>query len=309
VSWRTLGAQRFALGESPFWHPLEKCLYWVDISARQILCSDVQAGAVQAWDMPSEPGCIAPVHGGGLVIALRHGIFRARNWGGALEHLVTLDYDSASTRANDGKCDAWGRFWVATLDETRTQRSAALYCIDCRGEQGVQVQRKVAGALTGNALAWSPKNDTLYWADTSSHLVRAWDFDGPSGSLRGERIFLQFAPKPANWDFTQRDYRGRPDGSAVDSAGNDHLAMYEGRRVCKFAPDGTLLDDIATAAQCPTMPCFGGEDLRTMYLTSVGQGRSAQELQELPESGCVFSRTVQTPGLPVHFFEGGSASR
>jgi sugar lactone lactonase YvrE len=57
------------------------------------------------------------------------------------------------------------------------------------------------------------------------------------------------------------------------------------------------------------MPCFGGEDLRTMFLTSVGQSRSAQELAQLPESGCLFSRPTQTPGLPVQFFDGGGVSR
>jgi sugar lactone lactonase YvrE len=63
-----------------------------------------------------------------------------------------------------------------------------------------------------------------------------------------------------------------------------------------------LLGEIPTPAQCPTMPCFGGEDLRTLYLTSARHGRSEQELQVYPGAGSVFSMPLDTPGLPVNFF-------
>ena len=47
------------------------------------------SGVVESWEMPLEPGCMAPARSGGLVIALRDGIYRARAWGGALV-LITL---------------------------------------------------------------------------------------------------------------------------------------------------------------------------------------------------------------------------
>ena len=71
MSWQALTAQTYALGESPFWHPHEQMLYWVDIPGRQLLRANIYMGTVQAWDMPSEPGCIAPAASGGLVVALR----------------------------------------------------------------------------------------------------------------------------------------------------------------------------------------------------------------------------------------------
>jgi sugar lactone lactonase YvrE len=290
------------LGESPFWHPHEQMLYWVDIPGKKILRANVYMGSVETWDMPSEPGCIAPAQSGGLVIALRHGVFRAQVWGGALEHIVTLDYDTSTVRANDGKCDALGRFWVGTIDESKAHRAAALYSIDCRSGGAPVVERKAGDALTANGLAWSPDGSTLYWADTPSHVVHAWDYEVNGNTLAGHRTHLKFAPKPAGWDFQQSAYQGRPDGAAVDVHGNYYCAMFEGRLVCKFAPDGTLLAEIATPAQCPTMPCFGGEDLKTLYLTTARHGRSAQELQAFPLSGCVFSRRVETAGLPVNFF-------
>ncbi len=309
MTWQTMGSQSFALGESPFWHPAEQTLYWVDIAGKQVLRANVYMGTVDAWDMPSEPGCIAPVAGGGLVIALRHGVFRAGDWGGALELICTLPYDVASVRANDGKCDVLGRFWIGTVDESKTAHAAALYSVDCRQGRVPLMQRHIDGALTGNGLAWSPDNQTLYWADTPSHTVRAFECDVQANTLSAPRTFAQFAPKPTGWQLdpgtapAERHYGGRPDGAAVDVLGNYYVALYEGQRVCQFAPDGHLLAEFPTPAPCPTMPCLGGEDLKTLYVTSARHGRSAQELQALPESGCVFSMRVDVPGLPVNFFQ------
>ena len=63
-----------------------------------------------------------------------------------------------------------------------------------------------------------------------------------------------------------------------------------------------MLASIATPAQCPTMPCFGGEDLKTLFITSARHGRKDDELARYPDSGCVFSMRADVPGLPVHFF-------
>jgi sugar lactone lactonase YvrE len=312
ADWQFVSPQPCELGESPFWHPQEQRLYWVDIARAQILRADATLENVQQWDMPADPGCIAPAAGGGLVIALRNGVFRARQWGGALTRIATLDYDPAQMRANDGKCDALGRFWVGTIDETRAKGNAALYSLDCRAGHA-KVERKtdpaIMPATTGNGLAWSPDGRTLYWADTASHRVYAWDFNASDNTLGAQRVFLQFKPKPPGWQADPQavpdaatGYGGRPDGAAVDVQGNYYIALYEGRHLCQFSPTGVLLASWATPAQCPTMPCFGGVDLQTLYLTSARQKRSAAELAALPRSGCVFAMRVAVPGLPVNCF-------
>ena len=303
-SWTLLDLTNCELGESPFWHPQEQRLYWVDIPGKQILRTN--SGGVERWDVPSEPGCIAPALGGGWVMALRHGVFRARQWGGALERVATLPYDTTAVRANDGKCDALGRFWVGTIDETKKAQSAALFSIDARHSAPVVVKTMAEQALTANGLAWSLSGDTLYWADTPKHLVHAWSFDVQSNAMSGHRTHLQFDPKPADWRFTDSSYKGRPDGAAVDAQGNYWVAMFEGARVCQFAPDGTLMAEIKTPAQCPTMPCFGGADLKTLFITTARHGRSDAELTHFPNSGCVFSLPVEVPGLAVNFFDDGA---
>ena len=303
MNWQTVVAQPCKLGESPFWHPEEQHLYWVDIEGRQILRCNVFMGTVERWDVPLEPGCIAPARSGGLVVALRDGVYRARAWQGPLERIASFDYDPATARFNDGKCDTLGRLWAGTMCDQRGAKFGQLYCVDGRSGGMAQWQAMLGGVGTANGVAWSPDNRTLYWADTPSHTIRAWDWDAQANRLSGERVFQQFAPKPEGWRPGQPGYSGRPDGAAVDVQGNYYVAMYEGRRLLKLSPAGELLADIPVPAQCPTMPCFGGEDLKTLYLTSATKGRPEAELAELPLSGCVFSMRVEVPGLPVNFYQ------
>jgi len=299
-SWSIAVPQPDQLGESPFWHPGEGRLYWVDIQGRALNRLDPAGGDPERWDMPAEPGCIAPAAGGGLVVALRDGIWRAPHWGGPLRLLAAAPYDSATTRFNDGKADPAGRFWAGSLYDPRDARAAALYCLD-RASSPAALQRMAGDATVANGLAWSPDAQTLYWADTSRHVVWAWDWDAPTNAMSNQRVFLQFSAKPAGWQPGDPGYGGRPDGAAIDVHGNYWCAMYEGGRVLQFSPAGKLLRDIAVPVRCPTMPCFGGADLRTLYLTTARHSRTPAELREQPQAGCVFALRVDVPGLPVHF--------
>jgi sugar lactone lactonase YvrE len=314
MTWTTAILEPSALGECPFWHPHEQMLYWVDIAGFQIKRANSFMGTVESWPMlvdgqPSEPGSMAPAAGGGLVIALRDRMVRSRTWGGALQTLQVFSHDSATTRFNDGKCDPLGRFWAGTMYEPRTQRRAELFSLDARGATQAKlpiVERKAGNATIANGLAWSPDAKTVYWADTPQHAIYAWDYDLASNAMTGQRVFKQFAPKPEGWQPFQPDnggYLGRPDGACVDVQGNYWVAMYEGQRVLQLSPTGEILQNIAAPVLCTTMPCFGGDDLQTLYLTSARHGRSAQDLAVQPQLGCVFSMRVDVPGLPVNFFE------
>ncbi|WP_311223185.1 MULTISPECIES: SMP-30/gluconolactonase/LRE family protein [unclassified Acidovorax] len=311
MSWTAVTTEPSQLGESPFWHPQEHRLYWVDIAGRRVSRLEPSSGQLEHWPMPTEPGCIAPVRGGGLVVALRAGIFLAREWRGALEPLAELPFDATTERANDGKCDALGRFWVGSVHEPKggpRQPVAALYCVDARGAGPASVRRMLGGAATANGLAWSPDGSTLYWCDTPSHEIRTWPCDAALEPQGAHSVFHAFAPKPADWQPGQPGqavYGGRPDGGTVDVEGAYWSALYEGGRVVRLSPSGEVLADIPTPVRCPTMPCLGGDDGRTLFITSARQGRPAQELAELPQSGCVFSMRVAVPGLPVAYFEHG----
>ncbi len=302
VAWTRITPEPDQLGESPFWHPQEQRLYWVDIPGRRVARLAVSGllaqGAVEYWLLDEEPGCIAPVQGSGLVLALRSGIYLACEWGGPLHKLADAPYDTARLRFNDGKCDPQGRFWVGSLYEPKDQALGALYMLNGQG-----LHPMMDGVTTANGLAWSPDGRTAYWADTAAHQVRAFDFDLDTGRLSAERLFHQRAPKPAGWAWgSDVPYGGRPDGAAVDAEGCYWFAQYEGQRLLRLSPTGQVLAEVPTPVPCPTMPCFGGPDLKTLFITTSRQGRSAQELAQHPDAGCIFALLVEVAGLPVNVF-------
>lgn len=304
MKWELAVAEPDELGESPFWHPSEQRLYWVDI-ARKCVRRWTPGGVAESWPLPQEPGCIGPAANGGLVLGLRDGIYRARGWGAALEPIVRFQHGK-TTRFNDGKADPAGRFWAGTYYEPKDARKADLYSIDCRPHNGNGgkpiVQLKAHNATSANGLAWSPDQHTVYWADTAQHAVYAWDFEPGANVMRRHRVFHQFAARPAGWKPGQGGYGGRPDGAAVDAEGHYWCALYEGGRLLRLSPAGEVVAAFEVPVRCPTMPCFGGEDGRTLYLTSARHGRPADELQALPHSGCVFAARVDVPGPPANFF-------
>jgi sugar lactone lactonase YvrE len=289
------GVPRAQLGESPFWHPVEGVLYWCDIPGRKLHRHDPRSGRHEQWDWATEPGCIVPAAGGGLLVASRDGLWRFDPADGRRRRLCEAPYDPAHERFNDGKADPQGRWWVGTINEKREPK-AALYCWTLGG-----LERVLDGAITSNGLGWSPDGGTMYWSDTPRHEITAFDFDGAGGTLARRRTFARFEPRGPGQPLG--DYAGRPDGAAVDSEGAYWVAMYEGARVLRLAPDGSVLRDIALPARCPTMPCFGGADLRTLFITTASANRPADELERLPLSGCVLRLRVDVPGLPVHFVD------
>ncbi|MBA4178709.1 MAG: gluconolactonase [Leptothrix sp. (in: Bacteria)] len=295
--WAALPVPPALLGESPFWHPDEAALYWCDIPGRA-LHRWVPAGAAHTcWPIESEPGCCAPLPGGDLLLACRDGLFRFSPRSGRRRPLAAPPYDPAHERFNDGKADPQGRFWVGTIYEPRTPPNAALW-----RWAGGKLDRMAGDITVSNGLAFSPDGRTMYRSDTTSHRVFALDFDGSDGSLSRQRLFAEFPPKPAGQ--YPATYGGRPDGAAVDAEGAYWCAMFEGQRLLRFAPDGRLLQALALPVRCPTMPCFGGSDLRTLFVTSARQNRPADELAAQPLAGGVLSLRVDVPGLPVHFARG-----
>ena len=291
--WAALPVPPSLLGESPFWHPDEAALYWCDIHGSALHRYAPASGTHRQWNFDQHPGSMAPLPGGDLLMAFRDGLFRFSPESGERQRVARVPYDAAKQRFNDGKADPQGRFWVATLDEARKPEAALFRYADGR------LDRMAGPASVGNGLGFSPDGRTLYWTDTTAHRIWAFDFDGSDGSLSRQRTFAEFPIKTPDQDLAS--YGGRPDGAAVDAEGAYWCAMYEGQRLLRFAPDGHLLRELPLPARCPTMPCFGGPDLRTLYVTTARDKRPAEELATLPLSGCVLALRVDVPGLPVHF--------
>lgn len=294
ASWQPLpGVPPSRLGESPLWLGDEGVLLWVDIPGRQLNEWRAADARWRHWPLPTEAGCLAPLPDGGLLLAMRDGLYLFERGSGKRTRLAEPPYDPAEQRFNDGKADPQGRLWVGTIHEPREPAAAALYC----WSEG-RLERVAGDVTVSNGLAWSPDGRTMYWSDTKAHRVDVLDFDPADGSVAQRRPFVQFAPKPADGKLAA--YGGRPDGAAVDAEGAYWVAMFEGQRLLRLSPEGRVLAELPLPVRCPTMPCFGGPDLRTLFVTT-SSDRPAEERAAQPLAGCVLMRRVDVPGLPVNY--------
>ena len=289
-----LPAPAALLGESPVWHPGLGALVWCDIPGRALHRHVLATGEHTQWALDSEPGCCAPLPGADWLLAQRDGLWRFDMATGQRHLLAPPPYDTTNERFNDGRADPQGRLWVGTIYEPRDAPRAALY-----RWAGGALQRMAGDITVSNGLAFSPDGRTMYWADTTAHRIFAFDFDDDTGSLSQQRVFAQFEPRATGQGLA--DYGGRPDGAAVDVQGAYWVAMFEGQRLLRLAADGTLLQEVPLPVRCPTMPCFGGADLKTLFITTARLNRPADELADQPLAGRVLCLRVDVPGLPVNF--------
>ena len=281
------------VGECPLWHPTESSLYWVDIAAFTIHRLHPATGVHDEWRMDSEPSALAIHATGGLVVALRRGFVHFDPATGEVNDIAAAPYDTATTRFNDGRVDPAGRFWVGTIYEPRNAQAAEMYCL----EKG-QVQLKWSGGMmNSNGLAFSLHAHHMYHADTAAHRISRYTFDAATGTAAKPQCFRQFPS-----DKAAKNYGGRPDGATVDSDGNYWVAMFEGGRLLKFAPDGTQLAEVKLPLRCPTMVAFGGDDLRTLYITSAGH-RPQAELDEYPLSGRLLALRMDVAGRAENAYQ------
>ena len=281
------------VGESPVWHPREQVLYYCDIAGHRLQRFDPKSGDLRHWEFDTDVASLAPKVDGSLLLAMRTGIFRFDPQSGERRLLAKAPYDPKTERFNDGKCDPQGRFWVGTIYEPRDPPLAGLYCYTRR-----RLTLRRDGITNSNGLAWSPNGRTMYWSDTKTATIFAFDFDPATGELDRRRVFISFPVKQPGASL--ETYGGRPDGAAMDVEGCYWASMFEGQRLLRISPEGEVMQELELPVRCSTMACFGGPDLKTLYITTARENRPAAELAEQPWAGCVLTVDVDVAGLPAN---------
>lgn len=269
------------LGESPVWCPQRQTLLFVDVTGRRLLEFKPASGVLDCRALDEDIGCVAPAKDGGFIAGLRSGIWLLNGQREKRHMLAGNPEDCAVSRFNDGRVDPIGRFLVGTIDEPKAGGRAGLYRYDRRG-----LVRLVGELLTSNGLAFSPDGRTLYHADTPRFVINRYDYDVASGTAENRRVFVQLNPSAHD--------RGRPDGAAVDVQGCYWTALYEGGRVQRYDPDGRLMSEYGVPVRSPTMPAFGGADLKTLFVTTARDPKGG---------GGLYAAEVDVPGLPTFVFE------
>jgi L-arabinonolactonase len=277
------------LGEGVQWNPKDQSIYWLDIIAAKLFRYQLASQDLQQWYLPERPGCFAfAKHEPRLLMALASGFAWFDLNSGECEWIAKPEAHIVGNRANDGRCDRQGRFWMGSIVDERQSSAqvAGLYCLD----HNLQVTQHLSDLSISNALCWSPDGDKLYHADSPARTIHQYNFDCLSGQLSNRQVFAQ---TPEGID---------PDGACVDAQGNLWNAQWGGSHVMCYASDGRQLHRLPTPASQTTCCAFGGENLDLLLVTSARVGLSDAQLSEQPQAGNLFIYQTQTQGLPENWF-------
>jgi sugar lactone lactonase YvrE len=280
---------RARLGEGPVWDDRSGRLVWVDIEGRAIHSTDIASGSTTSLPMPLPVGIAVPRRSGGFVAALEDG-FHAVDADGRTQLVAPIDNEGGRLRFNDGACDPAGRFLAGTMayDYANAPGAGALYRLD----PDLRVTRLLDDVSISNGLGWSPDGGTMYYVDTPTRRIDAFDYDVATGAISRRRRFAEI------------DGVGRGDGLCVDVEGAVWVALWPGWSVRRYLADGTL-DAILPVPVAEVSSCvFGGPALDQLFITTAWSTLSDADREAQPHAGSLFRASVGVRGLPRAIFEG-----
>lgn len=243
--------QSCELGEGPLWHPLRKSLFWFDILGQKLY--EKSDTVHNTWDMAEITSAIGWVDETTLFMASESGFYRFDLVTAEKTLLSSLEADKAETRSNDGRADPWGGFWIGTMGKQAQEGAGAFY----RYYKG-DVRTIVDGLTIPNACCFSKADACAYYTDTVTKIVWKQPLDSETGWPVGDReVFLDLQAEGLN-----------PDGAVVDADGRFWNAQWGASRVACYAKNGAFLGAVRLPTEQTSCPAFGGEDFKTLYVTT-----------------------------------------
>jgi sugar lactone lactonase YvrE len=275
------------LGETPLWCDRSRKLWWLDIERPRLQSFDPSSGQHEIIALPGRyAGTQALTQTGDRLLAEDLTLYTLDIDTSERRNLVSVD-TGLDNRLNDGRVDPRGRFWVGTMDNQLHRPAGSLFRIGADGYAAL-IDRDV---VVSNGIAFSPDGKTLHFTDTRRHVSWVYDLDLDEGAVTNRRVFAD-----------HRATGERPDGACVDVDGCVWMAFFAGSRIVRYRPDGAVDRVVPMPVSNPTCLCFGGSDLRTLFVTSATKFlTSAQRLAE-PLAGSVFAIEGLGQGLPEHRF-------
>lgn len=275
------------LGETPLWCERKQRLWWLDIERPKLQWFDPASGHHEAVAQRCTfLGSQALCGDGSHLLALDLEVHRLARPSDEPSLLARVE-QGVDNRLNDGRVDARGRLWIGTMDNQLHRPTGALYRVDPDGA----VQRMLDDVIVSNGIAFAPDQRTMYFTDTRRYRTWCFDFDVDAGRISNRRLFADYSAS-----------KDRPDGACVDVDGGIWTAFFAGGRVVRYRPDGTIDLVVPLPVTNPTCLCFGGSDLRTLFVTTATKFLTPQQRAAEPLAGSLLAIHGLAQGMPEHRF-------
>ena len=272
------------LGEGALWSVEEQALYWVDIERNYFSRFVPATGVYEKIDVGVPIGVLALRAAGGLVMATKKGFAYWDDATRELHYIVNPEINKPHLRFNDGAVDSQGRFWAGSMGGPG---EGTLYRLDPDGS----VYTMISNVTTLNGIGWSPDDSIMYFTDSEPRIIYAFDYI--DGNILNRRNFIE-VPEEI----------GTPDGLVVDREGYIWSACWDGAKIVRYSPSGTIDCIIPMPVLRPTSCVFGGPALNELYITSATTGLSEEQLRQYPLSGGLFRLRVDVSGREKYKFGG-----
>jgi sugar lactone lactonase YvrE len=270
-------------GEGPFWDDARQRLLLVDMLEGAIVEVDGQ-GAATRHDYGKIAAVIRARRDGGYLLAQERRVLLLTPELTEDRALPELFADPA-IRMNEGGCDPQGRFYIGTMAYDQTKGAGTIYRVDPDGSTAVVL----TGATVSNGIQWNAAGDTVFYNDTPTGEIAAFDFDAAAGTLQNRRRFVGLDG-------------GHPDGMAIDVEDGVWTALYGGSAVHRYDRSGALTQVVEVPGASQVTACtFGGEDRRTLFITT---SRENLADDQEPDAGSVFRFEAGVAGAAPHPFAG-----
>jgi sugar lactone lactonase YvrE len=210
------------LGEGAIWNYKTGELLWVDITGKILNFYNPKLKNNKEMLTGQMIGTVVPAESGKMMVALENGFYQLDPETGAKKLIANPEEDMPGNRFNDGKCDPAGRFWAGTMSTTGKRQAGALYRLDADGS----VHKMIDNVSTSNGIVWSLDKTKMYYIDTPTRKVMAWDYNNETGEISN--------PKTAE-DVPEE--MGYPDGMTIDAHGNVWNALGGGSAVVGGDPE------------------------------------------------------------------------
>ncbi|MDC0969287.1 SMP-30/gluconolactonase/LRE family protein [Alphaproteobacteria bacterium] len=241
------------LGEGSLWHPMRKQLFWFDINNKQLQSQTM--GIPLTWQFDQYVSAAGWIDYNRLLIASESMLFTFDLKNNKKFKICFLEADNKSTRANDGRADPWGGFWISTMGKQAECGLGSIY----RYFKGNLV-KLYSGLTIPNAICFSPDKKFAYYTDTPKRIIMRQVLNRNGWPKGKSEKFIDLSK-----------YELNPDGAVVDSAGYLWNAQWASSQVSRYSPNGELVECIKLPVKQPTCPCFGGVDFQTLYCTSASE--------------------------------------
>jgi gluconolactonase len=193
---------------------------------------------------------------------------------GAIVRTIVASYNGKPLDGpNDLIYDAKGGLYFSdpqfTADPVKNQPGKCVYYLSLKGRLVRVIEPGTYGMPNG--LVLSPDGKTLFINNTFDDPGRDTDKDNfiwaydvrEDGTLANERKFAQLCLTPEVLDAGTKSTSA--DGMTIDQAGNIYVCTYAGLQI--FDPKGAFVG-IVNFPVFPVNCCFGGPDLRTLYVVA-----------------------------------------